>query len=298
MDVHPQRSLEATPSAALLLLMASAVLAGFGIVMLFFGATFLQDARLLAEVPEALWALLCGLPLSEAMVAPVLFVAGSVAVLLALGVIVTRGFRWTFAMLLLGGAAFSALAGYVLGESNRTSIGASPTVMWVEPPRPMPDFTLLNQHGFPMRLSDFHGKVVVLFFGYTNCPDVCPLSMSDMRRLKIALGQDASQVAFVFISVDGERDTPEVLRRYVKVFDPDFYGLTGDERTIRQVALEYGAKFRLNKAQSADPNRYTVDHTAYTYVLDAAGCWRAMWGLSTPPEDAAQVVRTLLRERR
>ncbi len=298
MDTRLSHSRDSLSSSAFLVLMVSAVLAGFGIVMLFFGATSLQDARLLAEVPEAIWDMLCGLPLSDAMVAPVLFAIGGIAVLIALGIMVARGLRWNVAALVLAGGLFAAVAGYALGESNRASVGAMPAVMWVNPPRPMPDFTLTNHDGAPTRLSDFRGRLVVLFFGYTHCPDVCPLSLSDMRRVKAALGDEAERVAFVFISVDGARDTPEVLRRYVKVFDADFHGLTGDERTVREVALEYGAKFRANKAQSANPDLYTVDHTAYTYLLDAEGRWRAMWGLSTSVEDATRTIQAVLHETR
>ncbi|PJF46605.1 MAG: hypothetical protein CUN48_12970, partial [Candidatus Thermofonsia Clade 3 bacterium] len=80
--------------------------------------------------------------------------------------------------------------------------------------------------GSVTRLSDLRGKTVMLFFGYTHCPDVCPLALSEMRKVKAALGKDAERIAFVFVSVDGTRDTPEVLRRYVRIFDPDFIGLT------------------------------------------------------------------------
>jgi protein SCO1/2 len=114
-----------------------------------------------------------------------------------------------------------------------------------------------------------------------------------MRKVKAALGRDADRVAFVFVSVDGTRDTPEQLRRYLRIFDPTFIGLTGPESQVRLIALEYGAHFRSNRV--AGEARYTVDHTADTFVLDAQGRWHLVYGINTPTEAVVREVRKVIR---
>ena len=102
-----------------------------------------------------------------------------------------------------------------------------PTGFATEPPKAMGDFTLTDQNGKPMNFSDLRGSPVLMFFGYTYCPDVCPLTMSDYRRVKTALGDKAANVKFMMVSFDGNRDSPEVMKRYVEAFDSTFIGLTG-----------------------------------------------------------------------
>lgn len=279
-------------------LMIASVLTGFGAVMLFFSATYLQDARLLAEVPEVFWLMICGVPPSEVMTPPLLFSLGVVSVLAACIVLVIGDFKRRLpfvAVVLLGAVAMSG-AGYAFGESNRAAQSAPLKIAYMNPPRLMPDFELTNQHDEKTRLSDLRGKYVVLFFGYTHCPDVCPLALGDMRAVKRMLGEDAKEVQFVFISVDGTRDTPKALKQYMDAFDSSFLGLTGPEQDVRLIALEYGARFRANPP-SAD-GFYIVDHTADTYVLDRDGYWVAAWSLSTSREDAAAALRDLIQKER
>jgi protein SCO1/2 len=284
------------PSAAASVasLTIASVLIGFGAVMTFLGATYLQDVRLLAEAPGAFWAFICGQPLADGMIAPLILIAG-VAGLLAAGGLLLRPatrLRMGMAAAVLLSAPVAAGVGYLFGEANRAAIQSPPAIAYLNPPRAMPDFALTNTAGGVTRLSDLRGKVVLLFFGYTHCPDICPLSLSEMRKVKAALGKDADRVAFVFISVDGTRDTPDRLHRYLRIFDPEFIGLTGPENQVRLVALEYGAHFRANRV--AGQERYTVDHTADTFILDADGRWRLAYGMSTPPDVAAREVRKVI----
>jgi protein SCO1/2 len=289
---------QAAAKRALVRLIAASVLAGFGAVMTFLGAAYLQDVRLLAEAPAAFWEFLCGQPLADGMTAPLLLIAGALSLLSASLLLIRPSTRLSLATAGLAALTFPAMAGagYLMGEANRTAIQPSVPVAYLTPPRPMPDFALTNAQGGTTRLSDLRGKVVLIFFGYTNCPDICPLALSDMRKVKVALGQDAEHVAFVFISVDGTRDTPEQLRRHLRIFDPTFIGLTGPEDRVRLIALEYGAHFRSNRV--GNEARYTVDHSGDTFVLDAQGRWRLAYGMNTPTDVVVREVRQVLRDGR
>ncbi|MCS7088777.1 MAG: SCO family protein [Thermoflexales bacterium] len=285
------------PAGGFRRVLAASGLIGFGAVMLFFGAVYLQDLQLLAEAPEALWAFICGAPLAEEMGPALMFIAGALGVLVALALLWVGGTkeRQLFSLALLVCVATIAGAGYLYGQANREAhASATDNIAYVDPPRLMPDFTLTSDAGTPLRLSDLRGRFVVMFFGYTHCPDVCPLSLYEMRRVKQALGEDAAKVQFVFVSVDGKRDTPERLRAYVRSFDSAFIGLTGPEQEVRLIALEYGARFRANPP-NAD-GFYTVDHSADTYVIDPQGYWRMMWGLNAKTEDVVKALRALVRQ--
>ncbi|BCX03984.1 MAG: hypothetical protein KatS3mg053_1922 [Candidatus Roseilinea sp.] len=282
-------------SSSILKLTIASALVGFGAVMSFLGAAYLQDVKLLAEAPAAFWAFICGQPLADAMVAPLVLIAGAVSAIVASALLLRPATRLRAAT--AGLVLFSALAaagsGYLFGAANRAAVQAPQAIAYLTPPRPMPDFALTNYDGGITRLSDLRGKTVLLFFGYTHCPDICPLALSDMRKVKAALGEDAEKAAFVFISVDGMRDTPEVLRRYVRAFDPSFIGLTGPEQHVRLIALEYGAHFRANRAGAS--KTYTVDHTADTFVIDAQGRWRLAYGMRTPTDVVVREVRRVIR---
>jgi len=178
------------------------------------------------------------------------------------------------------------------GESAQPSATPLPGTVY-DPPQAVGDFTLTSQTGAPLHLSDLRGKAVVIFFGYTNCPDVCPTTLADFKRVKANLGGDASRVAFVFISVDGARDTPERLAAYVGAFDPDFIGLTGDDATIRTVAKDYGVFFQRVAASADDPN-YLVDHTASSFVLDPEGRLALVMPYQADAQAMAQRIRAVL----
>jgi protein SCO1/2 len=132
------------------------------------------------------------------------------------------------------------------------------------------EFRLQDHTGQTRALSDFRGKVVVLFFGYTHCPDVCPTTLSELAAAMKQLGARASEVQVLFVTVDPERDTQALLAQYVPAFNPAFIGLTGSEADIRHVAELY--KIVYQKAFSgSDQKNYTVDHSAGSYILDKTG---------------------------
>ena len=131
------------------------------------------------------------------------------------------------------------------------------------------DFALTDHNGKPRTLADFRGKVVTVFFGFTHCPDVCPTTLSEMKLVLKELGSDANRVQVLFVTVDPERDTPEVLRQYVPSFDPGFLGLYGDAKATAEVARNF--KVFYQKVPGAKPDTYTVDHTAASYVFDPQG---------------------------
>jgi protein SCO1 len=150
------------------------------------------------------------------------------------------------------------------------------------------DFRLLGHDGKAHRAADFAGKVVVLNFGFTHCPDLCPTTLAALASATRLLGDDAKRVQVLFITVDPERDTPRALASYVQAFDPRFLGLTGDAGAIRDAAR----KFKVFYQRVGD----TFDHTAGSYVLDASGRARLFLRQTLSPEDIAYDVRQLLRE--
>jgi protein SCO1/2 len=130
-------------------------------------------------------------------------------------------------------------------------------------------FDLTDHHGQPRTLADFRGKAVIVFFGFTQCPDVCPTTLSEMAQAMVALGARADQVQVLFITLDPERDTRELLAQYVPAFDKRFLGLFGDAQATTRVAREFKVFFQ--KVPGSTPGSYTLDHTAGSYVFDPKG---------------------------
>ncbi len=152
----------------------------------------------------------------------------------------------------------------------------------------------LTDHNGQMRtLDDFRGKVVVLFFGYTHCPDVCPTTLSDTAQAFSLLTPDeAARIQVLFVTVDPERDTPEMLRQYVPYFHTSFLGLHGDAEEVAEVTREFRVFYR--KHQLPGATGYTVDHTAGSYGIDARGRLRLLMPFGHSPEDMAHDLRLLL----
>ena len=163
----------------------------------------------------------------------------------------------------------------------------------LNPPRTAPDFVLTDQYGQPFRLSDQQGKVVLLFFGYTHCPDVCPTTLARWKQIYDALGEDADRVRFVFITVDPERDTPERLQQHLAVFNPKFIGLTGSPDQLAPIYQAYYVyQEKVQESQSAAG--YLMSHTSATFLIDPEGRWRLNYGFGTPPEDIVHDIQVLL----
>ncbi len=165
----------------------------------------------------------------------------------------------------------------------------------IEPPDQAVDFSLTDQNGNTFRLADQRGKVVVLFFGYTNCPDICPATMSDMQVVLNRLGDQRDQVKVVLVTVDPERDTSERLQRFVGMFDNDIVGLTGDPATLATVYKAYGAGATRRELPDSALG-YAMDHTATSTVIDKKGQRRLLFGFGTPVDDIYSDLSTLINE--
>ena len=150
---------------------------------------------------------------------------------------------------------------------------------------------LTDQNGKPRRLEDFRGKAVVLFFGFTHCPDVCPTTLGDIANALKSLGPDAERVQVLFVTVDPERDTPQALAQYVTAFDPRFLALYGDLAATQRTSKEF--KIYFEKRRSGDS--YTIDHSAQSYVIDPQGRLRLLVRQDRIREDLVDDLRTLLR---
>lgn len=155
------------------------------------------------------------------------------------------------------------------------------------------DFELSRAGGVRVRLQDYHGRIVLLFFGYTYCPDVCPTSLHTLQIALDNLGKAADRVQVIMITVDPERDSPEHLEQYVHYFHPGFVGLSGTTDEIERVAHQYRAYY---KKGTSLPGGYLVSHSAYVYLLDQQGKPRAIFDTAAKPADIADGVRQLLRE--
>ena len=132
-----------------------------------------------------------------------------------------------------------------------------------------PNFALNNQNRSLVTLADLRGKVVLVFFGFTNCPDACPATLGTWKQVHELLGDDASKVEFIMITVDPERDTPEVLKKHLALFNPAFVGLHGSIEEIQGVASDYNIYFE--KAESGSAVGHLVDHSSLSYVIDTEG---------------------------
>ena len=155
------------------------------------------------------------------------------------------------------------------------------------------DFHLIDHNGKPRSLADFRGKAVVVFFGYTQCPDFCPTTLAELAAAMQKLGPDASRVQVLFITVDPERDTRDVLAHYVPAFDPSFLGLSGDDKATAEVAKEF--KIIYQKQPGKTPGSYTLDHSAGTYIFDPQGRLRVYENCGPGPDVYAHDLREVLK---
>ena len=211
----------------------------------------------------------------------------------------TRMLYGIVALLLLGIVALAAAIALThVAVDSPSAVPAIDTrnqagAVEIAPPRPMPDATLLDQYSAETRLSDFRGQLVLLTFGYTHCPDVCPLTLNEFQRTQQALGGLADAVKFVFVSVDGARDTPETIRSYFgfRGLD-DMVGLTGSEDAARTLGEGFGVSFE--RAAADESGFYLVNHTAGAFLLDQQGRWIRRYPFGVMPSEMAADLKTLL----
>jgi protein SCO1/2 len=155
------------------------------------------------------------------------------------------------------------------------------------------DFQLMDATGKPRTLADYRGKAVVIFFGYTQCPDACPTTLAELAEVMKRLGPDADRVQVLFVTVDPQRDTPELLSKYVPAFDPRFAGLYGDAVATERTAKEF--KIIYQKQPGATPGTYSMDHSAGTYIYDPQGRLRLYVSYGQSPDVFAHDLRALLK---
>ena len=194
------------------------------------------------------------------------FLVGAVALIL----LIAAGFNW------LRGATAAPQYGIVIDAAE-----------------PAADFTLDSSLGRPVTLSEFRGQPVLLYFGYTTCPDVCPTTLTDLRLALQELGDERDKVQVLFVSVDPERDTAERLGQYLPYFDSSIIGLTGPLPEIEAIASRFGVFFQKNTANSAA--QYLVDHTSAVLLLDADGVLRLMFPYGTTGQQLASDTRMFIR---
>ena len=155
------------------------------------------------------------------------------------------------------------------------------------------DFALIDHNGQARSLKDFVGKIVVVFFGYTQCPDVCPTSMAELAEVKKLLGQDGERVQGLFITVDPQRDTPEVLKAYMGNFDPTFLALYTTPENLEKTAKDFKVYYK--KVEGKTPTSYTMDHSAGSYVYDTQGKLRLFTRYGTGAAPLAADIKLLLK---
>ncbi len=165
---------------------------------------------------------------------------------------------------------------------------------YTEPYPPAPEIDLASGNGTTFRLSEMRGNIILLFFGYTSCPDVCPITLGELKQVLDELGEnDAKKVQVVFVTVDPGRDSPEAVQKYVDHFDKDFIGLSGNEAQLQKVWTGYGIFREIVEGTSAAG--YLVNHTARITLIDQSGNLRLSYSLETPVDDIVHDIKILLK---
>lgn len=155
------------------------------------------------------------------------------------------------------------------------------------------DFELTDHNGQVRHLKDFAGKVVIMFFGFTQCPDICPTTMLELAEIKKNLGKDGDRFQALFVTVDPERDTPEILKAYMTNFDPTFLALTTTPEKLAELAKDYKVYYK--KVPGKTPTSYTMDHSAGSYVYDTKGQLRLFTRYGTGAAALTQDIQQLLK---
>jgi protein SCO1 len=171
-------------------------------------------------------------------------------------------------------AVVTTFSSSTFGDAAVSSAGADPRVRWAAAPVPLPDFRLTDAEGRAFGLADLRGRPALLFFGFTNCRNVCPATIQVLRQVQRSLRGESSALVNVFVSVDGSRDTPAVMRAYLEPYSPDVIGLTGEPADVRVLADRLSAVFFKGMPTDAH-GAYDVEHTSQVYLVDAQGRLRA-----------------------
>jgi protein SCO1/2 len=192
------------------------------------------------------------------------------------------------------------LTGIVLTLTLRQMLAAPepvsvPGVSILSEGRELMDFTLPSSSGDPLSLSDLRGSYALVFFGYTHCPDFCPLTLAEFKQVKTILGDDADNLNFLFVSVDGPRDTPEALARFLGRFDSEFIGMSGDDATLLRIGPDYGLYYERHTDEGGASGNYPVDHSTASYLIDPDGKLRVIFSYSAEPDVVAENVLALMR---
>ena len=179
--------------------------------------------------------------------------------------------------------------------ASTTTWAAPARVIEASPPRVITDFELTSQDGQPFRLSQLRGFPVLVFFGFAHCPDICPMTLGQLQAVVSSPDPAVNQARVVMISVDGDRDTPAALKRYLALVSPDFIGLTGNPRTVRDIAAQFSAVFFQGMPADAAGN-YLVEHTSQVYLLDKQGRLHSTF-FNAPADVIAAATRQVASEK-
>jgi len=201
-----------------------------------------------------------------------------------------RASPWTALTIIL--ASVCVLVGGVLGGWYfASSLDTSPPFrLTALASRPRaPDFHLVDSDNWPRTLADFRGKIVLIFFGYTHCPEACPTELFKLAQVMRRLGEARSRVQVLLITLDPERDTPQLLKGYVGAFDPGFIGLTGTPAQVDKVATDYHVVYYKEKYGA----EYLIDHSTYTYIIDGKGDQRLLARMDASVDDLASDLKRL-----
>ena len=177
---------------------------------------------------------------------------------------------------------------------------------WAEKPSPVADdqpeigivsrYLLMDTRGQAISDQDFRGSFQLIAFGYTFCPDICPTTLAEMSLIMEKLGSRAEQLQPLFVTVDPERDTPEVLSRYTAYFHPRIIGLTGSPELVRRVADHFKVRYEKHWEPGAEKDKYSVDHSAGMYLLGPDGSFLGKFAYATPPQEVADRIRALMED--
>lgn len=198
-------------------------------------------------------------------------------------------------------AACCAVLALGLGLSVATTAwGATPAGHSEEQAEPAgihPRYLLMNPGGSAVTDEDFHGRFQLISFGYTSCPDVCPTTLLEMKDILKALDEKAAYLQPIFVTVDPERDTPQVLREYTAAFDARILGLTGSPELIRRAADTFRVRYAKVSLPGTAKGQYTLDHSAGMILLGPDGSFVLKFAYGTPAPEAAQRIRELIEQR-